>query len=81
MNLDRTHVGVGIAASENSLEGTHQEKKFRENEKISRAKSKNGKRLPILRQGEHKQTMPPVLATYSSTLICEQKTEVHDFYT
>jgi len=32
-----------IALAENGMEGTHQEKKFSENNKISRVKSKNRK--------------------------------------
>jgi hypothetical protein len=48
--IERT-TSAGTTAAENSVEGTHQEKKFSENNKISRAKSKNSKRLPVLRQG------------------------------
>ena len=51
IDLGRTHAGAGTTAVENGVEVTHKEKKFSENEKISRAKSKNRKRLPVLRQG------------------------------
>jgi hypothetical protein len=51
IDLGRTHAGAGITPVENGVEVTHEEKKFSESEKISRAKSKNRKRLPVLQQG------------------------------
>ena len=50
IDLGRTHAGAGITPVENGVEVTHEEKKFSESEKISRAKSKNRKRLPELQQ-------------------------------
>ena len=54
IDLGRTHAGAGTTAVENGVEVTHEEKKFSENDKTSRAKSKNRKRLPELQQrGTH----------------------------
>jgi hypothetical protein len=41
IDLGDTHAGAGATTAENSVEGTHQEKKFSENNKTSRAKSKS----------------------------------------
>jgi hypothetical protein len=42
-DLGHTHTNAGTTTAKNSVEGTHQEKKFSENNKILRAKSKNRK--------------------------------------
>ena len=43
LDLDRNYAGFRTTAVENGVEGTQEEKKFSEAEKISRAKSKNRK--------------------------------------
>lgn len=50
IDLDSNCAGFRTTAVENGVEVTHEEKKFSENEKTSRAKSKNRKRLPELQQ-------------------------------
>ena len=50
IHLDRNYAGFRTTTVENGVEVTHEEKKFSENDKTSRAKSKNRKRLPKLQQ-------------------------------